>query len=480
MKYQKYIDLFRKKHMLLLTGEPDMELDIIAQDIAAQMILGRDDVEHLSKDEKHVLDEHISYYSEDSDSIKNLADFEKAIKQVLEKSNNDNSNYLGDNIIAERFRELCDSIRKRDVKRLACRDSKGKERNWLTIYDEENYVILVEGDRCTIKTIKKAYYNEHIQDINTLDGLMASALKKLLAGDVAHVYAILRYLLTEGKAFGTIEDAFSHLWDKVRKGDIKALPMKRGKLTSRLFVDEENKDTIYFVQQNDGFGVNAEKVISAMGRLNGMKLSRGMEAAIRKIKPDYETAKTSMNASFPYVLIIDEIGSNKISDLHDVLKDSLVGMSSDNMYILAAMNNAEKIDFENDVSKIFTAIEVPANNSSAKSYTSRTRLEGRIAETKVLRRYRNRAARQQCLEASGYTCYVCNFNFEKFYGSIGKDFLEVHHKKPLASYSQEHEIPVGELCALCSNCHSMVHRTREARDVDDLKKAIAANRSQPH
>ena len=84
MKYQKYIDLFRKKHMLLLTGEPDMELDIIAQDIAAQMILGRDDVEHLSKDEKHVLDEHISYYSEDSDSIKNLADFEKAIKQVLE------------------------------------------------------------------------------------------------------------------------------------------------------------------------------------------------------------------------------------------------------------------------------------------------------------------------------------------------------------------------------------------------------------
>ena len=106
MKYQKYIDLFRKKHMLLLTGEPDMELDIIAQDIAAQMILGRDDVEHLSKDEKHVLDEHISYYSEDSDSIKNLADFEKAIKQVLEKSTNDNSNYLGDNIIAERFREL--------------------------------------------------------------------------------------------------------------------------------------------------------------------------------------------------------------------------------------------------------------------------------------------------------------------------------------------------------------------------------------
>lgn len=428
-KYQTYIDLLRKEHLLLLTGESCMDLDIMAQDIAAQMILGRDDVEHLSKEEKDVLDEHISYYSEDYDSFKNLADLEKAIKQVLVKSHNDNSNYLDGNIIAERFGKLCDSIGKRDVKRLTCRDSKGKERDWLTIYDEENNVILVEGDRCTIKTIKNAYYNEDIQNYDTLDGLTASDLRKLLSGDVAHEYAILKYLLTEGKTFGTIEDAFSLLWDKVRKGDVKSLPMKRGKLTLRLFVDEENKDTIYFVQQNDGFGVNAEKVISTIDRLDGMKLSRGMEAVIRKIKPDYETAKTSMNTSFPYVLIIDEIGSNKLSDLCRVLKDSLVGQSSDNMYVLAAMNNAEKIDFENDVNKIFTAIEVPANNSSTKSYTSQTRIEGRISEAKVLRRYRNRAARQQCLETSGYTCYVCGFNFEKFYGDIGKDFLEVHHKK---------------------------------------------------
>lgn len=102
--------------------------------------------------------------------------------------------------------------------------------------------------------------------------------------------------------------------------------------------------------------------------------------------------------------------------------------------------------------------------------------EGRLTEAKVLRRQRNRTARQKCLEESGYTCYVCGFNFEKAYGEIGKGFLEVHHTKPLATYDDEHVIPQSELCALCSNCHSMVHRRREVLDVDELKTLYDANK----
>ena len=103
------------------------------------------------------------------------------------------------------------------------------------------------------------------------------------------------------------------------------------------------------------------------------------------------------------------------------------------------------------------------------------RLEGRLTEAKVLRRQRNRAARQKCLEDSGYTCYVCGFNFENAYGEIGKGFLEVHHTKPLATYDDEHVIPQSELCALCSNCHSMVHRRREVMDVVELKRIFNKN-----
>lgn len=105
------------------------------------------------------------------------------------------------------------------------------------------------------------------------------------------------------------------------------------------------------------------------------------------------------------------------------------------------------------------------------------RMEGRLTEAKVLRRQRNRLARQKCLEASGYTCYVCGFNFEKAYGAIGKNYLEVHHTKPLSTYDDEHPIPQSELCALCSNCHSMVHRKREVLDVDELKRVFETNKN---
>lgn len=105
------------------------------------------------------------------------------------------------------------------------------------------------------------------------------------------------------------------------------------------------------------------------------------------------------------------------------------------------------------------------------------RMEGRLTESRVLRRQRNRQARQQCLDASGYKCYVCGFNFEKAYGNIGKGFLEVHHTKPLAAYDDEHPIPQTELVALCSNCHSMVHRTKDVLDVDELKRMFEAKRN---
>ena len=66
--------------------------------------------------------------------------------------------------------------------------------------------------------------------------------------------------------------------------------------------------------------------------------------------------------------------------------------------------------------------EVKTVDSTEAEDEEQERYEGRLTEAKVLRRQRNRAARQQCLEASGYTCYVCGFNFEKTYGDIGKNF----------------------------------------------------------
>ena len=45
------------------------------------------------------------------------------------------------------------------------------------------------------------------------------------------------------------------------------------------------------------------------------------------------------------------------------------------------------------------------------------------------------------------------------------------------TYDEEHEIPQSELVALCSNCHSMVHRKKEAMDVDELKSIVQNKRN---
>ena len=135
---------------------------------------------------------------------------------------------------------------------------------------------------------------------------------------------------------------------------------------------------------------------------------------------------------------------------------------------------AQKHDIDLDS---ITTPDDSLSNEKDDEEEEKQRIEGRLTEARVLRRQRNRQARQQCLDASGYKCYVCGFNFEKAYGEIGKGFLEVHHTKPLATYDDEHPIPQSELVALCSNCHSMVHRKREVLDVDKLKKVFEDNKN---
>lgn len=71
-------------------------------------------------------------------------------------------------------------------------------------------------------------------------------------------------------------------------------------------------------------------------------------------------------------------------------------------------------------------------------------------------------------------CEVCGFNFEEAYGEWGKDFIEVHHNKPLYIQNKEEKIdPENDLTCLCSNCHSMIHRDKDnVLTVEQLKNII--------
>ena len=92
----------------------------------------------------------------------------------------------------------------------------------------------------------------------------------------------------------------------------------------------------------------------------------------------------------------------------------------------------------------------------------------------IHKRYeRNPINRELCLAAKGYKCAVCGFDFEKKYGAIGKNFIEVHHLKPVSTLGEGYKInPIEDLIPLCSNCHSMIHKRKNPYTPDELRKMI--------
>jgi 5-methylcytosine-specific restriction protein A len=82
---------------------------------------------------------------------------------------------------------------------------------------------------------------------------------------------------------------------------------------------------------------------------------------------------------------------------------------------------------------------------------------------------RNPRAREACLKHHGYKCIICGFDFEKFYGEIGKGIIHVHHVNKIAQINGEHEIdPIKELVPVCPNCHTVIHSRREMYSIDEM------------
>lgn len=96
--------------------------------------------------------------------------------------------------------------------------------------------------------------------------------------------------------------------------------------------------------------------------------------------------------------------------------------------------------------------------------------EGKLKETTQTRYERNPKARAVCLEHYGYSCQICDFNFEETFGEIGKGFIHVHHINPISEICKEYKIePIKDLIPVCPNCHSMIHSKRPAFGVDDIR-----------
>jgi predicted HNH restriction endonuclease len=103
-----------------------------------------------------------------------------------------------------------------------------------------------------------------------------------------------------------------------------------------------------------------------------------------------------------------------------------------------------------------------------------------ITEGKKIKFYttkyeRSKSNRDAAIKVHGTKCKVCEFDFEKKYGEIGKSFIHVHHINPLHSLEEEIVInPVTDLVPVCPNCHAMIHRRKDrVLTVEELKQCIS-------
>lgn len=128
---------------------------------------------------------------------------------------------------------------------------------------------------------------------------------------------------------------------------------------------------------------------------------------------------------------------------------------------------------ESDTFEVFM-LNVQGDATQCDSLVIDKHLEGRAVKYYTTKYERSRANRDSAIQIHGLTCMVCGFNFEAVYGDIGRDYIEVHHVKPLYSLDEDVEIdPQNDLVCLCSNCHRMIHRRCDSiLSVSELKKLI--------
>lgn len=92
---------------------------------------------------------------------------------------------------------------------------------------------------------------------------------------------------------------------------------------------------------------------------------------------------------------------------------------------------------------------------------------------------RNPALRAAAIAKHGLHCQGCERSLAELYGALGEGYIEIHHLDPLAErpVAQGAELrvtTVDDVAPLCANCHRMVHRSRPAMSLVDLRLAIAA------
>ncbi|MDC0706247.1 HNH endonuclease [Priestia sp. AB] len=178
---------------------------------------------------------------------------------------------------------------------------------------------------------------------------------------------------------------------------------------------------------------------------------------------DDEKFKQSKEWKYMRFRFVDEVDTTELS-LKKLREHGLKGNIQGAMKLTGDLRNYIMSFFKQDLTEGYYPDEV-----------SQTLEEGKRKTVTVNVYERNPIARKRCIEYYGVQCQACEVDFENKYGEVGKDFIHVHHIKPLHEIQQGYIVdPIKDLIPVCPNCHAMLHRQENGRylSIDQLKNRI--------
>ena len=200
---------------------------------------------------------------------------------------------------------------------------------------------------------------------------------------------------------------------------------------------------------------------------------------VNKIEVESEiTKKLLSTAKQKGILMLHQI--NPIVELEDV---KIVHYKQDRPNENPWQNDSNEVledlfkEYQVSFNSTFLKISIE-DIDSEKSEEEEFHKDGAISFFYGKRYERNPLNRAKAIEIHGLNCNGCGFNFEQMYGERGKDFIEIHHIKPLSSSENEIVInPKTDLVPLCANCHRMIHRRKdEVLSIEELREILSSNK----
>ena len=216
-----------------------------------------------------------------------------------------------------------------------------------------------------------------------------------------------------------------------------------------------------------------------------LSLNQGMTEVRRLYRSDAQTALKSRAANFRAMLGKDVAGFPELSiDLRPSNRTNdtafyEAGNICAKFYPLEALpSEAQLVSDLSDMVQLYESLIQSETNSEVSStavegdepadmayedatcFRMHKRIERNVSLVKAVKKYH------------GYTCQVCGTNFEMCYGVLGKDYIEAHHLRPLATLKGKRVAmdPVKDFAVLCANCHRMIHRSGCVGDIAEFKK----------